>query len=84
MWMQIFENRKSQISEGIELPKSERIRTLGEKETYKKLVILETDTIKQVEMKEKIKEYLRWSKKLWTKFSCRNFIKKLAPRLFLT
>ena len=31
----------------------EKIRTLGEKETYKYLGILETDTIKQVEMKEK-------------------------------
>ena len=30
-------------------------RTLGEKETYKYLGILEADTIKQVEMKEKKK-----------------------------
>ena len=30
-----------------------KIRTLGEKETYKYLGILEADTIKQVEMKEK-------------------------------
>ena len=34
--------------------KSRKNRTLGEKETYKYLAILETDTIKQVEMKEKI------------------------------
>ena len=34
-------------------------RALGEKETYKYLGILEADTIKQVEMKEKIqKEYI--------------------------
>ena len=32
-----------------------KIRTLGEKETYKYLVILEAGTIKQVERKEKIR-----------------------------
>ena len=30
----------------------DKIRTLGEKEMYKYLVILEADAIKQVEMKE--------------------------------
>ena len=40
--------------------KGAKIRTLGEKETYKYLDILKADTIKQVELKEKIrKEYLR-------------------------
>ena len=39
--------------EGIELPNQENIRMLREKETYKYLGILEVDTIKQVEMKEK-------------------------------
>ncbi len=39
----------------MELPNQDKIRTLGEKETYKYLGILEADTIKQVEMKEKIK-----------------------------
>ena len=34
--------------------KSRKIRTLGEKETYKYLGILEADIIKQAEMKEKI------------------------------
>ena len=48
------------MTEGIELPIQEKMRALGEKETYKYLGILETDTIKQVEMKEKIKKgYLR-------------------------
>ena len=37
----------------MELPNKDEIRTLGEKETYKYLLILEADTIKQVEMKEK-------------------------------
>ena len=46
-------SRKIQITEGIELSDQERIRTLEEKETCKYLGILEADTIKQVEMKEK-------------------------------
>ena len=40
----------------MELPNQDKIRTLGEKETYKYLGILETDSIRQVEMKEKIKK----------------------------
>ena len=43
---------KWHISVGIELPNKEKHRTLGEKETYKYLGILEVDIIKQVEMKE--------------------------------
>ena len=51
---------KREITEGIVLPNEERIRTLREKENYKYLGILEADTIKPAEMKEKIrKEYLR-------------------------
>ena len=42
-----------QITEGIELPYQDRIRTLGEKETYKYLGIVEADNIKQVEVREK-------------------------------
>ena len=50
---------------------------LGEEETYKYLGILEADTIKQVEMKDKIqKEYLRRTRKLQeTKISSGNLIK---------
>ena len=42
------------VTERVELPNRVIIRTLGEKEIYKYLGILEVDTIKQVEMKEKI------------------------------
>ena len=43
----------------------EKIRMLGEKETYKYLGILEADTIKQAEKNEKLKkEYLRRTRKL--------------------
>ena len=61
----------------MEVPNQEKIWTHGEKETYKYLGILEADTTKQVEMKEKIqKEYLRRTKKLLrTKLYSRNLIK---------
>ena len=44
------------MTERIELLNEEKIGTLVKKETYKYLGILETDTIKQVETKEKIKK----------------------------
>ena len=40
--------------EGIELPNQEKIQLLGEKEIYKYWGILETGSIKEVEMKDKI------------------------------
>ena len=43
-------------TEGIESPNQDKIRTPGEKETYKYLGILEADTIIHAEMKEKIKK----------------------------
>ena len=44
------------LTNGMELPNQNKIRNLGEKETYKYLGILEIDTIKQEEMKEKNQE----------------------------
>ena len=69
--------RKQHMTNGMELPNQEKIRTLSSKESYKCLGILEADTIKQVEMKEKIKkEYLRRTRKLLEiKLYCRNLIK---------
>ena len=68
---------KHYLTDGMELPNQDKIRTPREKETYKYLDILEVDTIKQVDMKEKIKkEYLRRTRKLLEiKLSCRNLIK---------
>ena len=43
----VMKSGKRLITEGIELPNQVVIRTLGEKETYKYLGILEADTIKQ-------------------------------------
>ena len=52
----------------MELPNQDKIRTLAENETNKYLGILEADTIKQVQMRDKIqKEYLRRTRKLLEK-----------------
>ena len=68
---------KRHLTEGMELLNQDKIKSRGEKEQYKYLGILEADTIKQVEMEEKIKkEYLRWTQKLLEiKLCCRNLIK---------
>ena len=65
------------MTDRMELPNHDKIRTLGENETYKYLGILEAVTIKQVKMKDKIrKEYLRRTSKLLdTKLPSRNLIK---------
>ena len=70
---------KRHMTDEMELPNCDKIRTLGENETYQYLGILEADTIKQVEIKDKIrKEYLRRTRKLLeTKLSSRNLIKEI-------
>ena len=55
--MLVMKSGKQRMTEGIELSSQEKIRTLGEKDTYKYLGILEVDTTKQVEMK-KLKTYI--------------------------
>ena len=75
--MFVMKSGKQHLTDGIKLPNQDKIRMLAENETYKYLGILETDTIKQVEMKNKIqKEYLRRTRKLLeTKLNSRNLIK---------
>ena len=51
--MLVMKSGKRHLTDGMELLNQDKIRTFGEKETYKYLGILEADTIKQVEMKEK-------------------------------
>ena len=77
--MLVMKSDKRHLTDGMELPNQDKIRTLGEKETYKYLAILEADTIKQEERKGKIKkEYIRRTRKLLeTKLSSRNLIKEL-------
>ena len=69
-----MKNGKRLSTNGMELTRQEKIRTLEEKETYKYLRILEADTIKQVKMNEKYKkEYIRRTRKLLeTKLYSRN------------
>ena len=68
----------------MELPNQDEIRKLAENETYKYLDILLANTIKQVEMKDKIqKEYLRRTRKLLeTKLFSRNLIKGINICLY--
>ena len=67
--MLVMKSGKRHLTDGMELPIQNKIRTLGEKKIYK-----------QVEMKDKIKkEYLRRSRKLLeTKLSSRNLIKGIS------
>ena len=78
--MLVMKSGKRPMTDGMELPNHDKIRTHGENETYKYLGILEADTIKQVEMKDKIrKEYLRRTRKLLeTKLSSRNLTKGIS------
>ena len=75
--MRVMKSVERQLTDGMELPNKDKIKTLAENEIYKYLGILEADTIKQAEMKEKIqKEYLRRTRKvLETKLNSRNLIK---------
>ena len=75
--MLVMKSGKQHMTDGMEQPNHDKIRTLGENETYKYLGILEADTIKQVQMKDTVrKEYLRRTRKLLeTKLSSRNPIK---------
>ena len=75
--MLVMKSGKSHMTDGMELPNPDKIRTLGKNETYKYLGILEADTVKQVQMKDKTrKEYLRRTRKLLeTKLSSRNLMK---------
>ena len=75
--MLIMKSGKQHVTDGMELPNHNKIRTPREKETYKYIGIVEADTIKQVEMKGKIKkEYLKRTRNLLkTKQYSRNIIK---------
>ena len=68
---------KRHLTNRKELLNQDKTRTHGEYETYKCVGILEADTIKPVEMKDKIqKEYWRRTRKLLeTKLNSRNLIK---------
>ena len=75
--MVVMKSGKRHLTDGIELPNQDKIRTRAEIETYISLGILEAYNTKQVEMKDRIqKEYLRRVRKLLeTKLSSRDLIK---------
>ena len=77
--MLVMKSGKRHFTDGMELPNQDKIRTLGEKKTFKYLGISETDIIKQEEMKVKIKkEYFRRIRKLLkTKLYSRNLITRI-------
>ena len=50
--MLVIKSGKRHVTGGMELPNKDKIRTIGEKGTYKYLGILEVDTIKKSGMKE--------------------------------
>ena len=63
--MLVMKSGKRHLTDGRELPNQDNIRTLVEKEMYEYLGNLEADTIKNVQMKDKIqKEYLWRMRKL--------------------
>ena len=51
--MLVMKSGKRHMTDGMELPIHDKIRTLWEKETYKYLGILEADTIKQTSGNER-------------------------------
>ena len=65
--MLVMKSGKRRLMDGMELPNQDKIRTLEEKETYNYLGILEANTIKQEEKKEKKnkKEYFWRTRKLF-------------------
>ena len=56
--MLVMKSGEQHLTDGMELPNQDKIRTRGEKEIYKYLGMFEPDYIKQVEMK-KIKNISR-------------------------
>ena len=63
--MLVMKTGKRHLADGMQLSNQYKIRTHREKETNKYLGNLEADTMKQEEMKEKMKnEYLRRTRKL--------------------
>ena len=54
--MLVMKSGKRHLTDGMELPNKDKIKTLAENEPYKYLGILEADTIRQAEMKENFRK----------------------------
>ena len=70
-----MKGRKGQMTEGIELLNQDKIRMLGEKETYKYLGILEADAIKYAEIKEIL--FKKNTSGEWENYSKPNYIARI-------
>ena len=55
----VMKSAKRHLTDRMELPNQDKIRTLGENEIYEYLGILEDDTITRVEIKKKSKRILQ-------------------------
>ena len=77
--MTIIQSWKKQSAEGVELLNPKSIKTFGEMENSKYLGILETNSIKQMEMKKIIrKDFFRRTRKLpETNINSRNLTKEI-------
>ena len=63
--MLVMKSDKWHLTDGRELPDQDKIRTLGEKETYKYSGILEAGSMKQVGMRQNMRKwFLRVTRKL--------------------
>ena len=65
--MLVMKGGKRHMTDGIELPNLDKIRTLEETETYKYLGILEPDTIKQVQMKTRSEKNISGERDCYSK-----------------
>ena len=72
-----MKSRKQQMTEGTELPNQGKVRTFREKETYKYLGILEADTIKQAEMREKKEKKISGE---WENYSTPNYKAEISSK----
>ena len=85
--MLVMKSGKRHMSDGMELPNHDRIRTLEENETYKYLGILEADIIKQVQMKDMIRKEccpVSWGCRIHRLLLCRGVRLPLTSVLIMT
>ena len=68
--MLVMKSSKRHQTDGMELPNQDKIRTLGEKETYKYLGILEADTINQWRWKKKLRKDISGEPESYSRQNC--------------
>ena len=66
----VMKSGKRYLTDGMEIPNQDKIRTLGEKETNKNVGTLEANNIKQGEMKRKIKKNISEKLESYSRQNC--------------